>query len=530
MTSSPPIAPPRRPLAPRLVVSFIAAMSLLLGPLAFAPANAATTFSVSGTVSGEGAGLLEDVSVELQKYDTQDEYFQTDDYADTDENGAYSFADVDAGATYRVLVRSHNSFAGFTSAAFVLNADKTVPAITLALGGSLSGTVKEAATNALIENAAVEAFPWDGTKIDFNGGVYANVDTDDGSFTLDGLAAGDYKVQITDNGGNHVTEFYDNASDVAGAKTVKIVKGSDSPLGDITLDVGASFSGTLVDDDGDPVEDPSVSALRMVNGVPDYENAYSGQVDEDGHYTIPALPAGSYKISLSENSYAYFDQFYNNKSTVETADAQTIDLGDNEELGTTTLEKTASATGKVMKSATVPFGDALVEAFRVVGGGLATDSAAYAYTESDGTFTFMMSPLHAGTYRLVYHDGLHNYLDQTGPAFTVTGGDTFAAGTTVMVKKPVKVVKKAATVKVSGKGGKKKATLTISVKASGVTPTGKVTIKLGSKTLKTVTLKKGKATAKLTKQKKGKRTYKVIYSGDSKVLGKTVNSKKITIK
>ncbi len=83
-------------------------------------------------------------------------------------------------------------------------------------------------------------------------------------------------------------------------------------------------------------------------------------------------------------------------------------------------------------------------------------------------------------------------------------------------------VKVAPSMSVSGKGAKKKATLTITVKATGVVPTGRVTIKLGSKTLKTVTLKSGKASVTLTKQKKGNRKYTIIYGGDAKVLAKTV--------
>jgi hypothetical protein len=81
-----------------------------------------------------------------------------------------------------------------------------------------------------------------------------------------------------------------------------------------------------------------------------------------------------------------------------------------------------------------------------------------------------------------------------------------------------------ASVKVIAKGARKKASLTITVKASGVTPTGRVTIRLGSRTLKTATLKGGKATVTLTKQKKGKRTYKIAYSGDSKVRAKSTTS------
>jgi 5-hydroxyisourate hydrolase-like protein (transthyretin family) len=95
---------------------------------------------------------------------------------------------------------------------------------------------------------------------------------------------------------------------------------------------------------------------------------------------------------------------------------------------------------------------------------------------------------------------------------------------------PAAVVKVDPSIKVSAKAGKKKATLTITVKASRVTPTGKVTIKLGRKTLKTVTLKRGKASVTLNKMKKGKRVFTIVYSGDSRVLGKTVQAKKLSIK
>jgi hypothetical protein len=98
------------------------------------------------------------------------------------------------------------------------------------------------------------------------------------------------------------------------------------------------------------------------------------------------------------------------------------------------------------------------------------------------------------------------------------------------VVQPPAVVKVNPSIKISGKGAKKKVTLTITVKGSGVTPTGKITIKLGNKKLKTVTLKNGKATVVLTKQKKGKRAYKVTYAGDVRVNTKSVTSKKIKIK
>ncbi len=98
-------------------------------------------------------------------------------------------------------------------------------------------------------------------------------------------------------------------------------------------------------------------------------------------------------------------------------------------------------------------------------------------------------------------------------------------GHTNVVKNVVSVAKVAAAVpkiSVAAKGAKKSATFTIRVKAAGVSPTGKVTIKLGARKLKTVTLRNGKATIKVKRLKKGKKSYAIVYSGGNGVAGKTV--------
>lgn len=533
MSAPPSTIDSGRRFVPQLLVSFIAALSLVLGPLAFAPAQAAT-FSISGTVHGQGVGALDQASVELQVYDEQDDYFQTTDSLRTLEDGSYQFDAVEAGQTYRLRVDRVGSLARYTGAQFVLNADKVVSRITLVNGGSIAGTVKESGTNALVPDASVMAYRVVGNSYDYDDNYWAEVDADTGAFTVDGLAAGDYLLKFSDYDEKYVTEFYDNAAVAESAKPVTVVQDATTPLGTVTLELGASFSGNIKNTANTQLDYVQIAALRMVDGKADYENAFGARFDETtGDYTIPGLPAGDYKIHFS--AYQYFEQFYNDKASEVTADVITVVGGESKPLDPTILEKEASISGSIEDAAGKPLYDMGVEAFLVTGGVTAPESSAWAYTESDGSYE--LRALHAGTYRLRYFDGLHVYADKAGPVVDVAEGDVIRLPGTVMVKKPVvkppvvkPVPKKAASIKVSAKGGKKKATLTITVKASGVTPTGKITVKLGSKKLKTVTLKRGKATVKLTKQKKGKRAYKIIYSGDRKVNAKTVTSKKVTIK
>ena len=95
----------------------------------------------------------------------------------------------------------------------------------------------------------------------------------------------------------------------------------------------------------------------------------------------------------------------------------------------------------------------------------------------------------------------------------------------------VKVAKATPTVTLSAPSkvaNGKVATVKVTVKATGVTPTGKVVIKDGKKVLKTVVLKSGKATVKLPKLKAGKHKIVVSYSGSSTVNAKASAAKTIT--
>lgn len=535
MTSSPSVVAPRRTrvrrprvrrsLVQRVVGSLVAALSLVLGPLGVVPAEAATSFVVSGTISGEGAGPLADVRVELQQYDAGGELFDTVAYASTSGSGAFAFDPAVSGATYRVRAHGIDGFATVTSTPFTLSADRSV-VLEQKIGGSLSGRVVAAGTGTPILGAQVTALPVVGSGVDEDRSVFTNADIS-GAFVLQGVAAGVYKVRITDIFGMYVTEYYADHTDLATAQTVTVVKAQTTPLGDITLAVGARLTGVLQDDAGGRVVDPSITAIRVLgDGSLDWDNAYSALVDPStGDYTIAGLPAGSYKVSLSEGSDAYFDQFYNGDATEATANTVTVAAGAVQPLGLSRLERTATVTGTVHSAAGAPLGDINVDAFRVVNGTVGAQVASFDYTDTNGAFA--VRRLHAGTYRLVVKDGLHRYVTRTLADVTVAAGGSRVVGDVVLQKV---VVKKSASVRVSATGGTGKATFAITVRASGVTPTGKVAIKRGTRTLKTVTLKGGKVTVTVRNLPKGRRSYTVAYAGDARVLARSVTTRRITIR
>lgn len=136
-----------------------------------------------------------------------------------------------------------------------------------------------------------------------------------------------------------------------------------------------------------------------------------------------------------------------------------------------------------------------------------------------GTASIQLPAPAAGTHAVsvVYH-GTSQIAQATADAGTVT----------VTKVTPGVVGKLAATKVTTGQSGK----VAVTVTAAGVTgPTGKVTVKAGSKSV-SVTLKaadKGKVTVTLPKLPAGKHAVSVVYAGDALVAGRTVSAGTLTV-
>ncbi len=123
-----------------------------------------------------------------------------------------------------------------------------------------------------------------------------------------------------------------------------------------------------------------------------------------------------------------------------------------------------------------------------------------------GTAKLTLPKLKVGSHKLtVYYPG---------------SGTTKAAKSSKLTYTVVKSVL-SAKLRVSSNGRTVKVTTT----ATGVTPTGKVTVYRDGRALKTVTLKKGKAKVTVSKTWRGNHTYKVSYKGSSTVAAKSATGR-----
>lgn len=570
MPSSPPSVVVRQPLAPRFIVSFIAAVSLLLGGFAFAPANAAEGVTVTGSIAADGAETLFNAPIKLEVLQSDGGDGESWSYADatyTDEDGEYTFSDVQPG-TYRVTADGPANDNGVTwyamadSASFPVAADDvTVPVVTLAIGGWISGTTRVDGASTVVPDVRVIAYRLKDGRYQLE----REVTTDSGGvYGLMGLRDGSYRLGFTSE--DFLDEYYNDLPTLEsdGFVDIQVTKFTNLVVDDTKLVPASTLVGTVTNPSGAPLDGIPVSAYKEIT---DESGTYWGQADlydftsDDGSYRIK-LPAGVYRLGFDDYSGDYVPEFYNDKRMVDSPGVEEFDLSVGE-----SAEANAELAlgGRISGAVTVPEGDSL------------DSGCAYVFREVDGVYidesidagfmtegTYVVDGLPTGNYKLRFEDcsGSTTYEPEfydnkatlaDATVIPVVAGeqvenidgqlalhtDTEPPVVTPpvvtppappVVGPPAPVVKKAASISISAKGAKKKATLTITVKASGVKPTGKITIKLGGKTLKTVTLKNGKAKVTLTKQKKGKRVYKVTYSGDSRVNAKTVTSKKVTIK
>jgi protocatechuate 3,4-dioxygenase beta subunit len=107
---------------------------------------------------------------------------------------------------------------------------------------------------------------------------------DDGTFTLKGLAPGEYQLEPT-------TDKHPTPRDPV---KVTVAAGKATPA-EIVLDDGGSIAGVVVDDQGTPVADARVNA----QGDRWEWRGMGERTRDDGTFTIEGLAAGSYRVQAS---------------------------------------------------------------------------------------------------------------------------------------------------------------------------------------------------------------------------------------
>jgi len=195
--------------------------------------------------------------------------------------------------------------------------------------GSISGTVTEEGTGTPISSIVVWAYDLSGDWVDYVS------PSSDGTYSIGGLAPGDYKVEFTDRAmklgdepsGIYIDEWYDDAANFDSADTISVVAGATTTV-NAQLTVGGSITGQVT---AEGTGQPLIVEVLAVP-VDSIFAAESSWTLADGSYSIDGLPTGDYQVKFRENEglatlQGYLAEWYNDRPERASADIVSVTAG-----------------------------------------------------------------------------------------------------------------------------------------------------------------------------------------------------------
>ncbi len=300
-----------------------------------------------------------------------------------------------------------------------LTAGTTVSGIDarLAQGGTVTGRFTDAEGNGL--TSGVAAYGADALS-------YSAASTNtDGSYILDRLPTGNYKIRFRPGNTSLGTEWYDDAATFEAAVPVPVVTGQTTPNINGLYGPGGYIEGTVTNASPAPIQGVTVTAYDVA-GI----SLVSAATDQNGHYRIPRLPAGPLKVFFSPpvTSQNYVAEYYLDKLLIGDAEPVMVTAG-----GTTSgidaqLDTGGMITGRVTDAA----GNGLV-GIGVHCMDIETDRFYSAATDANGNYT--ITRVLPDIYKIRFRPGGGNWaVEWFDDRATFTAGDLVSVGAGLQVE------------------------------------------------------------------------------------------------
>lgn len=355
--------------------------------------------SVTGVVRGPD-GVLEGIQVTASEYDSDRDTWEPVARATTDAGGGYSLTAAPGGVRIECLDPT-GEYAPFTYGEeidpdtytlVIINAGLINPGHDMLLtpAGHLSGTVHGVAGGLPDINVTLyvhEEF------VDLWSACATTKSEADGSYALDGLRPGIYRLGYSDASGAYVDGAYGGAETVYGpeALDVGLSPGQTRASLDVTLTQACWITGTVRGPDG-PLEGIRVTADQQpIDEMGELVESDSAFTAADGTYRIGRLRPGIWNVRFGDDAGVHTSESVSGVS-VEQGDPATVDV-------------TLSPAGGLSGTITGPAGAA--ESIDVALLAWSDESESWdtvqsSTTDSDGTYAFLGVPV--GVYRLRFWD------------------------------------------------------------------------------------------------------------------------------
>ncbi|HJQ37979.1 MAG TPA: carboxypeptidase regulatory-like domain-containing protein [Thermoanaerobaculia bacterium] len=205
--------------------------------------------------------------------------------------GEYRVAAYDDAQTYAPVV-----YPGTVS----VTADHTTTLpFSLTLAAKITGTIRDATTQAALQDIRVTAYDSDGNAV-------ATVRSDAGGHYSLAVPAGSYRLVFDDaSAGVHASVYWTNAESFEMSTVLQVASGETRNAIDAAMTIGGRFEGSVIDGVlGTPVAGISVAAFNA-NGTTRARTT----TDAAGHYSL-LVPPGTYRLGAFDNALAYAAMFY----------------------------------------------------------------------------------------------------------------------------------------------------------------------------------------------------------------------------
>ncbi len=245
---------------------------------------------------------------------------ETADRVRTDSNGDYQLP-VRADAPYGLYFDpcdTGNYVAENSSGQVTAGRGQTTAGVNavLAPGAVITGVITDSASGAPLPGACASAEVVMGGP---GSATQQDVPADDtGRYVIDGLSAGTYAVSFApcQAAGNHLSQWYPDASSPSGAQNLSIADGSTTDGINAALGEAGSISGTVTDTSGAPAVGACVSAYGQTTA------------DSTGQYQLRNVPPGSYTVQFGGcGNSAWLAQTYLNQPPGGTPTPVTVTAG-----------------------------------------------------------------------------------------------------------------------------------------------------------------------------------------------------------
>ncbi|MBQ9454446.1 MAG: carboxypeptidase regulatory-like domain-containing protein [Thermoguttaceae bacterium] len=237
--------------------------------------NGNNTTGFSGTLYDHRNGTpLNDCLLISSWFENGEKYFLT---ASTDKNGNFAFNYLPKNAEIQLSLWG-GAYSLSEELIFIGESDLLNYSLAALPYGSISGRVTDSTTNKGVDNL--------GIFVQKDGVNYAYVTTNsNGQYSVSNLPMGEYQLYFETSGKYITPELQDITIYAASSETLNV-----------KLDKGSSVSGTVLDTNGDPVADTSIT-ISTENQI------WTIQTDAQGCWSTSGLTTGTYTVTVNNIAY-----------------------------------------------------------------------------------------------------------------------------------------------------------------------------------------------------------------------------------